>query len=82
MKVKDLVSLSDKNKYVVVQKIDYEGKTYYYLVDIEKNENIKFGYQDNDEFVEVTDSSLLEKLIPIFGKQALKILNDAIENKE
>ena len=76
MKEKDLVSLSDKCTYVVVQKIDYEGKTYYYLVDIGKNENIKFGYQDNDEFVEVTDSSLLEKLIPIFGKQAIEILKE------
>lgn len=82
MKVKDLVSLSDKNKYIVVQKIDYEGKDYYYLVDIDKNENIKFGYPDNDEFVEITDSELIGKLIPIFGKQALEILNDAIENKE
>lgn len=82
MKVKDLVSLSDKNKYIVVQKIDYEGKDYYYLVDIDKNENIKFGYQDNDEFVEITDSELIGKLIPIFGKQALEILNDAIENME
>ena len=82
MKVKDLVSLSDKNKYIVVQKIDYEGKDYYYLVDIDKNENIKFGYQDNDEFVEITDSELIGKLISIFGKQALEILNDAIENKE
>ena len=76
MKVKDLVTLSDENKYVVVQKTEYEGKTYYYLIDINKNENIKFGYQDNDEFVEVTDSSLLEKLIPIFGKQAIEIIKE------
>ena len=76
MKEKDLVSLSDKCTYVVVQKIDYEGKTYYYLVDIEKNENIKFGYQDNDEFVEVTNPELIRKLVTIFGKQAIEIIKE------
>lgn len=76
MKVKDLVSLSDGCKYAVVQKIDYEGKEYYYLVDINKNENIKFGYQDNDEFVEVTNPELIRKLIPIFGRQAIEELKN------
>lgn len=82
MEVRDLVTLSDDNKYIVVQKIDYEGKTYYYLVDIDRNENIKFGYQDNDEFVEITNPELIRKLIPVFGEQAMKILDGVIENKE
>ena len=69
MNLKDLVSLDDKNTYVVVQKIDFEGKVYYYLVDIEKSDNIKFGYQDNDEFVEVKDSYLIQKLVSMFGKE-------------
>ena len=76
MKVKDLVTLSDENKYVVVQKTEYEGKTYYYLVDIGKNENIKFGYQDNDEFVEITNPELIRKLVTIFGKQAIEIIKE------
>ena len=76
MKEKDLVSLSDKCTYVVVQKTEYEGKTYYYLIDINKNENIKFGYQDNDEFVEITNPELIRKLVTIFGKQAIEIIKE------
>ena len=80
MNLRDVVSLSDKCRYVVVAKTAYEGKTYYYLIDFDRDDNVKFGYQDNDEFVEVTDSDLLKKLISIFGSQASKILKSLKED--
>ena len=79
MNLKDVVSLSDRCRYVVVAKTIYEGKTYYYLIDLDKDDNVKFGYQDNDEFVEVTDPDLLKKLISIFGNQAIEILESLKE---
>ena len=79
MNLRDIITLNDNNQYIVVGKIDYEAKTYYYLVDINKNENLKYCYQDNDELVELNDSNLIKKLIPMFGRQALEELNNYIK---
>lgn len=64
--IKDILTLDDKNDYVVVSKINYENKIYYYLVDINNNENLKFCYEDNNELVEIEDKELTTKLLPMF----------------
>lgn len=64
--IKDVLTLDDKNDYVVVSKISYENKTYYYLVDINNNNNLKFCYEDNNDLVEIKDKELTTKLLPIF----------------
>ena len=30
--IKDILTLDDNNKYIVVSKVNYEGKIYYYLI--------------------------------------------------
>lgn len=74
--VKDVITLSDKNEYVVVSKADYEGKTYYYLIDINHEENMKFCYEESKEekiaLVEVMDQTLIQKLIVLFMKEVTK----------
>ena len=44
MEIKDVLTLEDNNKYVVASKINYEGKEYYYLVDINALSCLKFYY--------------------------------------
>ena len=66
--IKDLITLDDKNEYVVVGKVDYDGITYYYIVDINNNSNFKFCYLDHDEFVESSNQVLNTKLLPLFMK--------------
>ena len=66
--VKDVLTLEDDKKYVVVSKIDYENKVYFYLVGVEEITDVKFGYIDNDEFVEINDKELVTKLLPHFYK--------------
>ena len=66
--VKDVLTLEDDKKYVVVSKIDYENKVYFYLVGVEEITDVKFGYLDNDEFVEINDKELVTKLLPYFYK--------------
>lgn len=66
--VKDVLTLEDDKKYVVVSKIDYENKVYFYLVGVEEITDVKFGYLDNDEFVEINDKELVTKLLPHFYK--------------
>ena len=72
--IKDVLTLSDSHEYVVCGKTLYDGFTYYFLVDIHNNSNIKFCYLDGDELVETTDGFLNTKLLPRF----MKSLNDSI----
>ena len=64
--IKDILTLDDDNKYVVVSKVYFEGKDFLYLVDINNNANLKFCYVDNDELVESNDKELITKLLPLF----------------
>ena len=64
--IKDILTLDDNNKYVVVSKVYYEGKDFLYLVDVNNNANLKFCYVDNDELVESNDKELNTKLLPLF----------------
>jgi len=73
--VKDVLTFADKNDYVVVSKINYENKIYYYLVDINKNDNLKFCYEDNNELVEIEDKELTTKLLPLFLEASKENLN-------
>jgi len=71
--IRDILTLDDNNEYVVVSKITYEDKIYYYLVDKNKNENIKFCYEKEDNLVELNDKVLVTKLLPLFLDAAKSI---------
>ncbi len=64
MDIKDIVTLSDDNKYEVISKTHYEGLVYYYLVDINDISNIKFLYENGDVLTETDDPVLIETLLP------------------
>lgn len=76
MDIKDILTLSDKRRYVIASKTNYEEKDYLYLVDLADNKNIKFCYLDNDEIVIVSDIKLIEKLLPLLLKEMKSVLND------
>ena len=73
---KDVLTLDDDHEYVVVSKINYDNKTYYYLADLNDFSNLKFCYQDIslDELVEIKNGAMIQKLIPLF-KSSLDNLN-------
>lgn len=73
--IKDTLTLDDNNEYVVISKINYEGKNYYYLLDKNDKENFKFCYEDNEELVEIEDKELNTKLLPLFVEVAQKEVN-------
>ena len=73
--IKDTLTLDDNNEYVVVSKINYESKNYYYLLDKNNFSNIKFCYEDNDKLVEINDKELVTKLLPLFIEAAKKEIN-------
>ena len=45
--IKDIITLSDDNEYIVTSKAVYDNKIYYFLVDINDNSNMKFLYEEN-----------------------------------
>ncbi len=78
--IKDILELDDDNEYVVVSKVNYQGKFYYYLVDIKNNGNLKFCYEDGEELVELADKVLTTKLLPLFLEAAKDELDIDLEN--
>ena len=68
---KDIIVLSDQKNYVVVSKINYEQNFYYYIVDIDNVENLKFVQEVGDELIELKDKELVTKLIPLFTQDAM-----------
>lgn len=73
--IKDTLTLDDNNEYVVISKINYESKNYYYLLDKNNKENFKFCFEDKEELVEVDDKQLATKLLPLFVEVAKKEVN-------
>lgn len=74
--IKDILTLDDNNEYIVISKVNYEKKTYYYLLDQKKTNNLKFCYEDNGDLVEIDDKELITKLIPLFAQIALNHIDN------
>jgi len=68
--IKDTLTLDDNNEYVVISKINY-----YYILDKNNKENVKFCYEHNGELVITEDKELITKLLPIFVEVAKKETN-------
>lgn len=69
--IKDKVTMSDGNVYVVTSKIAYEGKTYFCLTNVELND-ILFGFERDGDFIELQDKELTQKLLPLFFEETKK----------
>lgn len=66
--IKDRISLDDNNTYVVSGKTTYQNLIYYYLIDFNNIENVKFCYEnlENNSMIEVEDEELVARLLPLF----------------
>lgn len=73
MKILDIITLSDQNKYVVASIVNHKNKTYLCLVDINNNQNIKYCYLDKDEVVIINKESLSSILLLKMTNEILKI---------
>ena len=77
--VKDIVTLSDDNKYAVVSKAKLDDIIYYYLLDIYDSGNFKFGYLEDDSLIVVDDIATIKRLVPLFATNLRGILKDIKE---
>lgn len=70
----DIITLSDDNKYRVVNKTLKKGTTYYLLVSENDISNIKFCYEEmrnEPVFIEVEDKKLVRELMMRFTKNII-----------
>jgi hypothetical protein len=74
MNIKDIVTLNDQNKYLVVSKVDFEYVYYYYLVDINEISNVKFLYENGEKLTELEDPALIAKLLPRFYREIEELI--------
>ena len=72
MKISDIVTLSDHNKYVVASLVNHDNKSYLCLVDINNNQNIKYCYIDKDEVVLIKKEELSPVLLLKLTKEIMK----------
>ena len=63
----EIVTLSNKEEYAVVSSIEYEGKKYVYLMDLENYKNFKFCLHEGNKLYVVQDSELIKKLVIKFN---------------
>lgn len=79
IEIKDVISLNDNSEYVVAG-IASKEKKYYYLVDINNIENIKFCEETlNNTLKIVEDENLLQSLIPLFAESGKSIIQEVID---
>lgn len=78
IKIKDTITLSDNNEYVVVSRIDYQGAVFYYLVDINNLKNIKFCRGEDNIIEELDDKELIKTLLPMFFDETNKVLDSEV----
>lgn len=80
VEIKDTLTLSDGNEYVVCSKVYYDDRPYLYLIDIHNLKNIKFCEEirvaDIHKVVEISDASLIKTLIPMFFEAGKNILEE------
>jgi len=82
IEIKDTLNLSDGNEYVVCSKVNYEGKKYLYLIDIDDYKNVKFCEEvrnpEADKVVNVEDAELIKTLIPMFYEASKGIIEELL----
>ena len=77
IEIKDILTLDDNNEYIVVSKTLHNGGEYFFLTDLNQNNEfkiLKLNYESEKLFI-VTDERLVEKLMPLFFEETTKIID-------
>ena len=82
IKYSDILTLSDKRKYIVAGITNYNGNNYLFLIDILDNKNTKFVLLKETSVVELDnklDEKLINELMPLFIESVKEQLDFNIE---
>lgn len=70
----DIITLKNNNKFVILEKIEYEGISYLYVDKVKNDESDTLGeYQilrvcENNIIQKETDTDILIKILPLFKR--------------
>lgn len=81
LNLRDIIKIKDDD-FIVIGKINYEDKEYYYLANTNKNDEFKYCTLDDEYLIELNDINLIQKLIPLFTDQAMMELNNYMKITE
>ena len=78
----NIILLDDNKEYVVASKIEYKGRNYIYILEINNPKNYKFAEigEDDISVIESSEKALLNELIPLFGWDAKKTFDELLKN--
>ena len=74
IEIKDIVTLSDNNRYIVASIASYNNNVYCLLSNFDDNYKVMFCRYDNGELIESLDKSLNTILLPLFYENSKNIL--------
>ena len=75
--IKDIVTLDNQYKYVVISKALYENKNYYFLINENNLEDSKIVIEKEKNVLSlVEDDNILNIIIPLFITETNKYLTD------
>lgn len=74
VEIKDVITLDDGKKYVVVSKVLFQNNTYFYIIDLKNNNEFKILAlkPENGKLVEFENSELIRELLPLFLEESVK----------
>ena len=81
IEIKDIITLNDYNEYIVVGKTNYQDNAYYFLIDKNDNENMKFCLKNSERnsLQEIYDMKIVQILLPLFIKSSECIAKNDLE---
>lgn len=79
LNLRDIIKINNDD-FIVISKVTLDNKDYFYLANTNKNNEFKYCTVNDDYLVEINDSNLLQKLIPMFTDQAMMELNNYMKN--
>jgi hypothetical protein len=74
--IKDIITLNDNNRYVVVSKVNYQNNIYYYLITEDKTD-VKFCIEKKGTPIlsELVDQKFIQTLLPLFVDATKKVID-------
>lgn len=60
---KDIITLNDDKRYLVVRKINFEKKIYYYIANVDSPLEVKYLFESGDKLIQVHNDDELVKVV-------------------
>ena len=70
-----VITMDNGEKYIVIEQVDYNGKTYLYLINKEDNKDAIFVEIKNDNILKIDPKLFSQHILPLFLEKLSKFNN-------